>query len=100
MSVVRKILVAVLCAAVARGVVAAFGLDQEVASLIRAAMNPQMREAAAWIISGTVGLICVALWETRPSWLRLPGQIKPDMRINDVIDYIVNDSREGFPPCR
>jgi hypothetical protein len=98
MSLIHKMLVALLCTAIARGIVSAFGLDLKVAALIREAMNPQWREAVAWILSGTAGLIVLALWETRPTWLRLPGQIKPNMRINDAVDYIVNDSRKKFPP--
>jgi hypothetical protein len=94
MSLIRKILVGLLCTALARGIILAFGLDKDIAALIRAAMSPQSREAVAWILSGTIGLIGLFLWETRPTWLRLRGQIRPDMRINDAIDYIVNDSTE------
>jgi hypothetical protein len=102
MSIIRKILVALFCTAVARGIVFAFGLDQKVGALIRVAMEPQSREAVAWILSGTIGLVGLALWELRPTWLRELGPIRPDMRISDAIDYIVNDSvtklKQPSPP--
>jgi hypothetical protein len=57
-----RILVAIVTTAIARGVVAAFGLDAKVARLIAIATTSGNAQAIAWIISGLVGLICVVLW--------------------------------------
>jgi hypothetical protein len=87
-----RLLIAVLCTAIARGFVSAFGLDQKVTALIRVAMEPQSKEALAWILSGSIGLIALALWESRPTWLRPLGPVRPDTPVSNAIDYIVNDS--------
>lgn len=48
--------------AIARGVVAALGLDAKVARLITIAATSANIQAIAWVISGLFGLICIILW--------------------------------------
>ncbi len=57
---INRLIVAVLVAAIARGIVAAFGLDAMVAHLIerglRISATSTIAQAAAWIIAGLLGL--------------------------------------------
>jgi hypothetical protein len=100
-SITRRVLIVVFCTAIGHGIVFAFGLDKAVAALIRAAMIPQSLQFISWILAGTIGLIGLFLWETIYDWVK-SREIKPDMQINDAIDYIVNDSaaklRQPSPP--
>ena len=57
---INRLIVAVLVAAIVRGVVAAFGLDAMVAHLIerglRISATSTIAQATAWIIAGLLGL--------------------------------------------
>jgi hypothetical protein len=72
-----------------------------VAALIRSAMTYQSLQFISWILAGTIGLIGLFLCETVYDWIK-SREIKPDMRISDAIDYIVNDSvaklKQPSPP--
>jgi len=57
---ITKILITFLASLVARGIIAAFGLDAKVARLINTARSSK---AAIWILSGCFGLICVLAWQ-------------------------------------
>jgi hypothetical protein len=90
--IIRKILIGIFCTLVVKGIVSLFDLDEKAAAMIRAAMDPQVRDAIGWIFSGCIGLAALGAWEFRPNWLRMRGSIKPDLNIRDAIDYIVNES--------
>ncbi len=57
---INRLIVAVLVAAIGRGIVAALGLDAMVAHLIepglRISATSTIAQAAAWIIAGLLGL--------------------------------------------
>jgi hypothetical protein len=103
LSILRRVLVVIFCTAVGHGIVFAFGLDQIAANAIRVVMTPEWRQAISWVLAGAFGLIGLAGWEiwharihqrvrhAHPDW---------DITVNDVLDYIVNDSKEIFaaPP--
>jgi hypothetical protein len=97
---IRRILVIMLCTAIGRGLVFAFGLDQKVANMVRAMMTPEIKEAIPWLLAGIIGLIGVSIWEVRPKWLQRNHLFLPDMRISEALNYIVNDSTANLkqPP--
>jgi hypothetical protein len=71
--------------------------------VIRVAMTPEWRQAISWALAGAFGLVCLAGWEFWSSRTVRHGRgssLDWDIPINDALDYIVNDSRETFPPPR
>jgi hypothetical protein len=66
-TIIIRILVVVICAAIGRGIVFAFGLDAKVARTIQRLLQtasdfPEARNAIAWSIAGLIGLACLLLW--------------------------------------
>jgi hypothetical protein len=67
-SILIRIAVAIVCAAIGRGIVAAFHLDTLVARTISelwqegASFSPEARVAIAWMLSGLIGLIGLTSW--------------------------------------
>jgi hypothetical protein len=57
-----RVAILVATTAIARGVVAAFGLDTKIARLIAVVIKTANVQATAWILSGIVGIICVLFW--------------------------------------
>lgn len=97
MSILLRILVVVYCTALGHGIVFAFGLDQKVANAIRVAMTPEWREAVSWMLAGSFGLLGLGGWEIWHRSHRRGDHPDWDITINQVLNYIVNDSRELFP---
>ncbi len=72
--IITGILVAVFCTAIGRGIVLALSLDEFVASMITVALTPENLNALAWLLSGLVGLLGLAVWHSRNKFWGLIGR--------------------------
>jgi hypothetical protein len=61
--IITGILVALVCGAIGRGIVLAFGLDKIVARMIQSATAMPSLPAIAWILSGLIGLVGLVAWQ-------------------------------------
>lgn len=59
---ISRIIFTVFCTAIGRGVVAAFNLDQWVATMIEVAPQSSILSAVIWVGSGLFGVVCVLTW--------------------------------------
>lgn len=87
-----RILVIVLCTAVARGIVMAFGLDQMAAHTIDLAWSSTKIKAVAWMLSGLIGLLGLALWIALRLDKKLGAWLNPRPEFASLVysDFIPN----------